>query len=198
MTQTNVPKHGTVAEILTRLQDVRRDSTPELSKLVTYLLENPNEIGVSSIRQLAAKADVKPNTLVRLSRAIGMESYEAFREVFRASIRLGRDTRIPTAPAGSRRSPSGVKWAGCSLPRPNPRSTISKASLPRSITRRSIRRLQIVDAHRCYVLGVGVNHGVVQNFAYLAAMAIDGVRALPQSGMLPIDGLRCGPTNATY
>ena len=141
MTQTNVPKHGTVAEILTRLQDVRRDLTPELSKLVTYLLENPDEIGVSSIRQLAAKADVKPNTLVRLSRAIGMESYEAFREVFRASIRLGRDTypdRARWLQAVSERGEMGGLFAASA----ESRSTISKASLPRSITRRSIRRLR--------------------------------------------------------
>jgi DNA-binding MurR/RpiR family transcriptional regulator len=189
MTQTNVPKHATVTEILTRLQDARRDLTPELSKLVTYLLDNPNEIGVSSIRQLAAKADVKPNTLVRLSHAIGMESYEAFREVFRDSIRLGRDTypdRARWLQAVSERGEMGGLFAASA------ESAIDNIEgVFASIDHQAIddAAKKIVDAHRCYVLGVGVNHGVVQNFAYLAAMAIDGVRALPQGGTLPIDGL---------
>ena len=46
---------------------------PEVRKAATYVVENPNDIGVSSIRELAEAADVKPNTFVRMARAVGFE-----------------------------------------------------------------------------------------------------------------------------
>ena len=60
---------------------------PELRKAATYVIENPNDVGVSSIRELAEAADVKPNTFVRMARAVGFEGYEDFRQPFREEIR---------------------------------------------------------------------------------------------------------------
>lgn len=177
------------AELLDRLQERRAELTPELGKLANFLLDNPNEIGVSSIRQLAAKADVKPNTLVRLSRTLGMESYDAFREVFRAQIRQGRETypdRARWLQALSQRGELGALYAASA------ESALDKIESMFAATDHADMEAaarEIVAARRCYVLGVGVNNAVAQNFAYLAGMAIDGIRALPQGGTLPVDGL---------
>ncbi len=129
-----------------------------MGKLADFLLENPNEIGVSSIRQLASKADVKPNTLVRLSRALGMDSYESFREVFRDEIRQGRET-----------FPDRARWLQ-SLPQRGEMGALYAASAESAIDNieslfaatdhRAIEAAaqEIVAARRCYVLGVGVNN----------------------------------------
>jgi DNA-binding MurR/RpiR family transcriptional regulator len=177
------------AELLNRLASIRTELTPELNKLSGYLLDHPNEIGVSSIRKLAALADVKPNSLVRLSRAVGMESYESFREVFRNEIRQGRDTypdRARWLQGLSQRGEMGALYASSA------ESAIDNIErLFASNDHRVIQKAAgaIVKAHGCYVLGVGVNNAIAQNFAYLVGMAIDGVRALPQGGTLPVDGL---------
>ncbi len=178
-----------VTEMLSRLQDARPDLTPELAKLATYLLDNPNEIGVSSIRQLAAKADVKPNTLVRLAQAMDMESYEAFREIFRANIRLGRETYPDRArwlqAVSERGEMGGLLATSAESALDNIESAF--AGIDHKALDDAARK--IVAARHCYVLGVGVNNGIAQNFSYLASMAIDGVRALPQGGNLPVDAL---------
>ncbi|WP_234455066.1 MurR/RpiR family transcriptional regulator [Thermohalobaculum xanthum] len=172
-----------------RLQELRGDLTPELRKSATFLLENPNEIGVNSIRKLAEKAGVRPNTLVRLSHVLGMESYAAFREVFRNEIRQGRETypdRARWLQSLSRRGELAQLYA-----------TFAEASIDNlegffaSTDHGAIEQVAkaIVAARRTYVLGVGVNHGVAQNFAYLVGMAIDSVRILPNGGTLPVDGL---------
>jgi len=189
MNEAVAPIPSGSAALLERLLALRDDLTPELAKLATYLLENPNEIGVSSIRQLAAKAEVKPNSLVRLSRALGMESYEAFREVFRDEIRQGRETypdRARWLQSLSQRGEMGALYAASA------ESAIDKiesffASTDHAAIAAAARA--IVAARHSYVLGVGVNHGVAQTFAYLVGMAIDGVRALPQGGTLPTDAL---------
>lgn len=189
MNQTNEPTPATSHEILERIQVARADLTPELAKLAGFLLENPNEIGVCSIRQLAAKADVKPNTLVRLSRAIGMDSYESFREIFRDEIRQGRETypdRARWLQSLAQRDEMGALYAASA------ESAIDNIEgFFSSTDHRAIEAAarEIVAARRCYALGVGVNNAIAQNFAYLAGMAIDGVRALPQGGTQPVDGL---------
>lgn len=189
MKQTNEPTPATSQDILDRIQATRPELTPELAKLANFLLENPNEIGVCSIRQLAAKAEVKPNTLVRLSRAIGMDSYESFREVFRDQIRQGRETypdRARWLQSLAHRDEMGALYAASA------ESAIDNIEgLFASTDHRAIGSAarDIVAARRCYALGVGVNNAIAQNFAYLAGMAIDGVRALPQGGTQPVDGL---------
>lgn len=189
MNQTIEPSSVNAAEVLDLIQKIRGGLTPELAKLANFLLDNPNEIGVCSIRKLAAKADVKPNTLVRLSHAVGMDGYESFREVFRDDIRQGRET-----------FPDRARWLQQLAQRGE------MAALFASSAEAAIDNLEgffagtghqaieeaaraIVAARRCYVLGVGVNNGLAQSFAYLAGMAIDGVMALPQGGTGAADGL---------
>ena len=87
MNDMNVPKPELV---LGDLADGLGDLTPELRKAAAYVLENPNDVGVSSIREIAEAAQVKPNTFVRMARSIGFEGYEDFRAPFREAIRQGQ------------------------------------------------------------------------------------------------------------
>jgi DNA-binding MurR/RpiR family transcriptional regulator len=63
--------------------------TPEAQKAARYVLENPNDVGVSTVREIAEAANVKPNTFVRMARQVGFEGYEDFRAPFREAIRQG-------------------------------------------------------------------------------------------------------------
>ena len=53
------------------------------------MLENPRDVGVSTVREIAEAAKVKPNTVVRMARQVGFEGYDDFREPFRDAIRTG-------------------------------------------------------------------------------------------------------------
>ncbi|MEM7289813.1 MAG: silent information regulator protein Sir2, partial [Pseudomonadota bacterium] len=57
--------------VLERLAGELDELTPEVRKAATYVLENPDDIGVSSVREIAKAARVKPNTLVRMARQVG-------------------------------------------------------------------------------------------------------------------------------
>lgn len=63
------------------------DLTPELQKAARFMLENPEEVGLNSMRTVAKEAGVKPATVSRLSKTLGFEEYEAFREPFRQRLR---------------------------------------------------------------------------------------------------------------
>lgn len=75
--------------ILERLAGELTDLTPEARKAATYVLENPRDVGVSTVREIAQAAKVKPNTVVRMARQVGFDGYEDFRAPFRDAIRQG-------------------------------------------------------------------------------------------------------------
>ncbi len=61
--------------------------TPELQKAAKFMLENPEEVGLNSMRRVAGEAGVKPATVSRLSKALGFDEYEVFRRPFRQRLR---------------------------------------------------------------------------------------------------------------
>jgi DNA-binding MurR/RpiR family transcriptional regulator len=61
--------------------------TPELQKAAKFMLENPEEVGLNSMRKVAERADVKPATVSRLSKKLGFGGYDALREPFRQRLR---------------------------------------------------------------------------------------------------------------
>ncbi|MCP4301104.1 MAG: MurR/RpiR family transcriptional regulator [Gammaproteobacteria bacterium] len=65
--------------------------TPELQKAARFMVENPEEIGLNSMRSVARDAGVKPATITRLTKSLGFPEYEKLREPFRQRLR----TRAP-------------------------------------------------------------------------------------------------------
>lgn len=74
-------------KILADLQDVCPRLSPRLRQAAHYLIDRPDEIAFTSIRQIADRADVQPATMVRLAQAIGFDGYEAMCEPFRDALR---------------------------------------------------------------------------------------------------------------
>jgi len=191
MKDTSVPDQAVSkpAQVLQHLTQALGGLTPELQKTAAYVLENPNEIGVSSIREIALKAKVKPNSLVRMARRIGFEGYENFRKPFREQIRRGeydyRDQAKWLQSLGSGGQPDSIYAEGAAATIAN----IEKLyAMNKSVDLKAAAD-EIVNARRTYVLGVGLVNAVATNFAYLANMAIDNVVSIPQEGSVPVDGL---------
>ena len=84
MNETNVS-----SQRLHQLAEELPDLTPEARKAATYVLENPLDVGVLTVREIADAANVNPNTVVRMARQIGFAGYDEFRAPFREAIRNG-------------------------------------------------------------------------------------------------------------
>ncbi|MEL6481437.1 MAG: MurR/RpiR family transcriptional regulator [Pseudomonadota bacterium] len=176
-------------ELVARLQAALGELSPELRKAAGFVLENPREVGVSSVRGLAERAGVKPNTLVRLANHLDMPGYEAFRDVFRAGLLKEEETyqdRARWLQSLSRKGRLGQLFAESAE---NAMRNVERfygetdpADIERAVE-------SILRARQTFVLGVGMNYPVAHNFAYLAGMAMDGIIALPHGGTLPVDGL---------
>ena len=183
------PEDLTSTEVLEHLTVVLASLTPELRKAATYILENVNDVGVSSVREIADAADVKPNTLVRLARTIGFDGYEGMRRPFRNDIRQGRDN-YPDRARWLQSLSSGGKLS--SLYGDMAAAAINNIEAFYSGTDAEAMKAaadEIIAARATYVCGVGIAYSDARNFAYLANMALDNVSAIPQEGSLPVDGL---------
>ncbi|MFT5180653.1 MAG: DNA-binding MurR/RpiR family transcriptional regulator [Alphaproteobacteria bacterium] len=77
----------TAASFLTGLREVYDSLSPQLQRGAKYILERPDEIAFTSMRQLAQRAGVQPATMVRLAQKLGLEGYEDLRAPFRDELR---------------------------------------------------------------------------------------------------------------
>ncbi|MEM9232541.1 MAG: MurR/RpiR family transcriptional regulator [Pseudomonadota bacterium] len=177
------------SSVLTRLSQEWEALTPEAQKAARYVLENPQDVGVSTVREIAQAARVKPNTFVRMARQVGFEGYEDFREPFREAIRRGTLS-----------FPDRARWLQ------DIRKSGELGGLYAEMVSAAIRNIEdtfagidaaelkaaaeaIWGARRVYVLGVGVNNSNARNFTYLASTGMVDFHAIPQPGSTPIDDL---------
>ncbi len=175
--------------VLQALAGQLSDLTPELRKAASYILENPNEIGISSIREIAEAAKVKPNTFVRMARSVGFDGYDDFREPFREEIRQG-SASFPDRARWLQSLKQGGKLGGLYADMVN--SAIS--NIEETFSRISADDMRsaaetIWASRQTLTLGVGVHHSNASNFTYLASTGMVQFHAIPKPGSTPSDDL---------
>lgn len=191
MNRTNVqnPEQPSSAAVLSNLANGLDDLTPEVRKAAAYVLENPNDVGVSSIREIAEAAHVKPNTFVRMARTFGFEGYDDFRVPFRDEIRRGGSNfpdRARWLQSLSRGGQFGRLYADMAA---SAIANIEETFAATDAARIKAAADAIVRARQTFILGVGVNHALARNFAYIADMAVDNITAIPRDGSLAVDDI---------
>lgn len=184
MDGTNVSK-----AVLDRLAGELEDLTPEARKAATYVLENPRDVGVSTVREIAEAANVKPNTVVRMARQVGFEGYEDFRAPFRDAIRHGAAD-----------FPDRARWLQ------DIRKSGDLGGLYADMVQDTLRNIEetfagisaddlkaaaetIWTSDNVFTLGVGVNNSSARNFTYLASTGMVRFHAIPRAGSNAIDDL---------
>jgi len=191
MSNISVPKTPLPesTDVLLALSNELPQLTPQVRKAASYVLENPNDVSVSSIREIAAAADVKPNTLVRMARSVGFDGYEDFREPFREEIRRGVVN-----------FPDRARWLQ-SLGQTGKLGELYKGMVGAAIqniedtfsgitsTDLKAAARTMLKSRQTFTLGVGVNSSNAQNFTYLASTGMMQFHAIPRSGSTPIDDI---------
>ena len=182
------------AQVLDRLAESYPDLSPQVRLAARHVLDQPGRVAVLSMRQLADEAGVKPNTLVRLARAIGFEGYDDLREPFRSDV-AGAGTSFPDK----------ARWLQAIAEAEHHGELLADlASSNLDIVEQAFDDLDsselkmvadtILDADHTGVLGVGALAPLARHFCYVGSMALPGLRALPTNDGLPIDDVaRMGP-----
>lgn len=175
--------------VLDRLTEEWDALTPEAQKAARYVLENPTEVGVSTVRQIAEAANVKPNTFVRMARQVGFDGYEDFRAPFRQAIRQGPVSFPDRARWLQNIGKSGelgglyAEMIGAAI------RNIEETFAGIDAARLQSAAEDIWNCRQIFTLGVGANHSNARNFTYLASTGMKQFHAIPRPGSTPVDDL---------
>lgn len=175
--------------VLERLTEEWDALTPEAQKAARYVLENPADVGVSTVREIAGAANVKPNTFVRMARQVGFDGYEDFRAPFREAIRKGGVSFPDRARWLQDTAKSGelgalyADMAGAAIR--NIEDTF--AGIDASALEAAAHA--IWNSRQVFTLGVGVNNANARNFTYLASTGMKQFHAIPRPGSTAVDDL---------
>ena len=176
-------------EVLEQLLEDFDQLPGQLQISARYIVDHPHEVGLQSMRTLAASAEVHPNSFVRLARHLGFDGYDAMRERFRDFVRAG---------VGS--SPDRVAWLreldrrGGSAAVFGSMAEACLDNMEKMFAQQSVKDLEravdcMIDARRVYVLGLGLAYPLAYNFWYVARMGFDHFILSPRHGSLPSDDI---------
>ena len=64
------------------------DLSPRLKQVASYVLDNPNDIGLETLAVIADRCDVQPSTIVRFAKVFGYRGASEMQRLFRDEILL--------------------------------------------------------------------------------------------------------------
>ncbi|MEM1275707.1 MAG: MurR/RpiR family transcriptional regulator [Pseudomonadota bacterium] len=184
--QTNPPESAEA--VIARLTAEFDAFSAQLQRAARFLIDNPREVGVQSMRALASKAEVHPNTLVRLAQAIGYDGYEPMRERF-------RDFMVTEGLGGYR---DRADWLHEMAERGGAAEVVARMAEATSTNIEAMWQGQdpakleaiadaMLGAKRVYVLGMGAAYALAHKFWYVARMGFENIVPIPRHGSQPID-----------
>jgi len=65
------------------------DLSPRQQQAARYIVDNPEEVALRSMRAVAGRAGVDPSTMVRLAQDLGYSGYDELRECYRRKLVVG-------------------------------------------------------------------------------------------------------------
>jgi DNA-binding MurR/RpiR family transcriptional regulator len=186
MSQNPVPP-TTQEQTIACLLECFSELPTQLQITARYIIDHPYEVGVQTMRTLATRAGVHPNSFVRLARYLGFEGYDAMRERFRDFVRSG---------TGS--SEDRARWLQVMARQGGNAKIVGQmaasmiSNLEQMMQDQDMGKLDkvvrwMMQSQRVYILGVGAGYPLAYNFWYVARMIRENFILIPRHGSLPMD-----------
>lgn len=87
----------TIEEFNNRLIAAYDKLSPHLKKASKYILENPDQVAIHSMRTIAKKSEVHPTTMVRLAQKFSFEGYQELRTLYQEQFKVARNESATAA-----------------------------------------------------------------------------------------------------
>ena len=179
---------ATKTKVISTLKTGFDDLSPRLTIVAKYIVDNPSDFGLDSIRETARKTGVSTYTLVRMAKHLGLSGFEELRAPFRTALVSGSELA------------DGMEWLEAVAEYPDTGESQADATLNTlSIVQRSLHQLdpakakQVVDlmfeARNVYLTGVRASYGLAYFFHYVGRMALPTLQLIPRHMNSAIDEL---------
>lgn len=186
-------------QVLDRLSDDYGALSPQLKRAAKYILDNPTEVGIRSMRQLASEAVVPPSTMTRLSRALAFDSFEAFRQPFREALRSKAGSY--QARARDLQQIAGADSGGSLFSDLTAANLAALDELRNNLDTAVLDAVaeQLIEAERVFVLGLRGCYSLAHYLYYVGRMALPRLQLLgAQAGQLIDEMSDIGPSDSMF
>ena len=167
-----------------------------LKIVAKYILDNPADFGLDSIRETARKTEVSTYSLVRMSKRLGFEGYDELREPFRTA--LVSTSEVVNSPEWI----SSLENAGKMGP------TQAKAAQNiLSIVHRSLHHMKpdvaerivniMFESRNVYLTGARASYSLAHYFHYVGRMTLPSLQLIPRHMYSALDEMNYSDSQDT-
>ncbi|KJE36005.1 transcriptional regulator [Thalassospira sp. HJ] len=148
--------------------------SPQMQKAARYILDHPSDVALRSMRALARAADVPPSTITRLMSAIGVETWQEFRDHYQNRL-LDQPASYAQRARETQRTENDANRdehlleSICRTEIDN----ISAAFSPELVSRLIEACEAIEDARQVFIVGRGAAYPAACQFAYAYRLFCD-------------------------
>ncbi|MBN9217185.1 MAG: MurR/RpiR family transcriptional regulator [Mesorhizobium sp.] len=144
------------------------DSLPsQLQDAARYLIDNPEDVALLSMREQARRAGLQPWTMVRLAKRLGFDGYEPLRSLYANAMRQGELGFAGKAGAQlARQSEVGDRALAGEMVR-SLAEQVARLGEPERLDTLVAAAERLYAARRIFCLGLRSSHPVVAHFGYV-------------------------------
>jgi DNA-binding MurR/RpiR family transcriptional regulator len=162
----------------------------QLQQAARYVLDQPREVALLSMRQQARAAGVQPATMTRLAKHLGLEGYDAVRGLYAQTFRnggfdLARRADKQMARQKLRGDPALAAEIAASFA-----AQVAALAEPETLAQLVAAAETLASARRIYCLGMRSCFPAIAYFHYVTSLVRDGVILFHGLGGPGADGLR--------
>jgi len=176
----------------TRIISELKTTLPTLPKglrtVAKYVIDNPSDFGLDSIRETARKSGVSTYTLVRLAERLGFGGYDELREPFRNAL-VSASAHVAQPEWVERLREQGARGE-----RQAEVSLNTLAIMQRSLERQTVDQMErvaamLLEARAVYLTAVRASYSLAYYLHYVGRMALPGLQLIPRHMNSAIDEL---------
>lgn len=150
--------------------------SPQMQKAARHILDHPNDVALRSMRALARAANVPPSTITRLMAAIGVDTWQQFRNIYQNRLLdlpasyAHRARALQSSEADSHRDSHLLESIAAAEI-----ASIGQAFSPEMCERMKDACAHIVRARQVFIVGRGAAYPAAYQFAYAYRLFNDNV-----------------------
>lgn len=180
-------KHGPLTE---KLIEAIPSMAPQLRAAARFILDQPNDVALLSMREQARRAGVQPHTMTRLAQRLGLSGYDEIKSLYQEAISdgsLGFSKKADVQVQSQRLK--GERALAAEIASTMSRQ-IARFAEPEMLDRLVAVADLLDSAERIFCLGLRSCHAVVAQFAYVMSFLGDRTILLDAAAGIGLDPLQ--------
>lgn len=173
---------------ISALKDGYSSMPPRLQRVAKYVLDQPSDFGLDSIRETARKCEVSTYTLVRMAKTLGFDGFEDLRTPFRQALVASSPMDAQPEWVDALRSKGQIGEVLADA------GTNAMGVVQKSLERQTPEKMErvadlLLKAPNVYLTAVRASYAMAYYFHYVGRMALPSLQLIPRHMNSAVDEL---------